>query len=553
MAAPHGDHDDEHRLDVSSVSVMLILLIAFTLTSEKLLHALHRRLGHGASVGQEIFHKVKDELMLVGVLTLLLDVAEHSFTPTHDVLEAFEWAHRLLFVAALVLVAFAVSLAAACAALTARYHAVEGVSLQGILSNEDREATIRVAHTDVRWREAATYFALREDFFARCELPAAFAFSRYLEGALKEFIVDQVEIYASAWGAVVGVVCANWARSRYFNVWNGRETDVFVGGGWLLVVLALVLKTRQDAAWAHLRSDLGCATDDALVEACRRAHKRRSKEAQIKEAEASLELTIERREHRRELERERSASPPSSPTSPKRGFVGRLQALRDHRAGRLDDNEHHARTASTLSACVSGVLLLVCFYGALFLLRYGALALAVSRSYFFAAALPILLVCDVVRRLVHRTSFVVAVSRVDEAAVDEVLEASLQTSHDVAALRVTFRQAFAAHGGRSRADLRAVFDHFEASGDGELDRDDARALIKWVLKRRISKDHFDRVWRELNVDEIGGIGFADFSSFFDDPAFQTPLPEAQIDLRGVATKKKKRSFFHRKKSAKKVD
>ena len=115
-------------------------------------------------------------------------------------------------------------------------------------------------------------------------------------------------------------------------------------------------------------------------------------------------------------------------------------------------------------------------------------------------------------------------------------------------------RAFAAHGGKSRADLRAVFDHFEASGDGELDRDDARALIKWVLKRRISKDHFDRVWRELNVDEIGGIGFADFSSFFDDPAFQTPLLEAPgIDLRGVATKKKKRSFFHRKKSAKKVD
>ena len=81
-----------------------------------------------------------------------------------------------------------------------------------------------------------------------------------------------------------------------------------------------------------------------------------------------------------------------------------------------------------------------------------------------------------------------------------------------------------------------------------------QALIKWVLKRRISKDHFDRVWRELNVDEIGGIGFADFSSFFDDPAFQTPLLEAPgIDLRGVATKKKKRSFFHRKKSTKKVD
>ena len=78
MAAPHGEHAHEHHLDINIVSLMLILLIAFTLTSEKLLHALHRWLGHGASVGQEIFHKVKDELMLVGVLTLLLDVAERE-------------------------------------------------------------------------------------------------------------------------------------------------------------------------------------------------------------------------------------------------------------------------------------------------------------------------------------------------------------------------------------------------------------------------------------------------------------------------------------------
>ena len=92
-----------------------------------------------------MFNGEEGELVRGGVLALRLGVAELSFTPTHDVLEAFEWAHRLLFVAALVLVAFAVSLAAACAALTARYHAVEGVSLQGILSNEDREATIRVA------------------------------------------------------------------------------------------------------------------------------------------------------------------------------------------------------------------------------------------------------------------------------------------------------------------------------------------------------------------------------------------------------------------------
>jgi len=526
-------HQDEHEahLDVTVVSFMLVSLIAFTLASEKLLHALHGWLGRGGSVGQQLFHKVMDELMLVGVLALVLDVAEHAMTCDHAVLEAFEWAHRLLFVAALVLVAFAVTLAGACAALTTRYHAVEGVSLESLFVT-NRDASIRVAHTDIRWREAATYFALREDFFARCELPAAFAFSRYLEGALKEFIVDQVEIYASAWGIVVLVVSMNWARSRYTPPW--RETDVFMSGGYVLVVLALLLKKREDAAWAALRRDLGCATDDALVEACRRAHKHRTAEKAVKD-EANLARTIERREHTRELAQQPAA----------RGFAGRLKALRDHRAGRLDDNRHHARTAAQLSAYVSWVLLLLCFYGALLVLRYGALAIKVSRLYFLATALPVPLLCYVVGKLVHRTSFVVAVSKVDEAAVDECLEASLQTSHDVAALRATFRQAFADHGGRSRMDLRAVFDHFESSGDGELDRDDARALVKWVLKRRISKDHFDRVWRELNVDEIGGIGFADFSSFFDDPAWAL-ASDAQIDLRGV-TSKRSRSFFSRKK------
>ena len=59
-------------------------------------------------------------------------------------------------------------------------------------------------------------------------------------------------------------------------------------------------------------------------------------------------------------------------------------------------------------------------------------------------------------------AFVVAVSRVDEAAVDEVLEASLQTSHDVAALPCLPPGLRGARRALARADLRAVFDHFEA-------------------------------------------------------------------------------------------
>ena len=129
-------------------------------------------------------------------------------------------------------------------------------------------------------------------FSARCELPAAFAFSRYLEGALKEFIVDQVEIYASAWGAgLLCVVCANWARSRYFNVWNGRETEVFVCGGWLLVVLALLLRTRHAAAWAHLSEGWAALRTTRSAAAEEHTSADLGVEA-IKEAEESLELTI---------------------------------------------------------------------------------------------------------------------------------------------------------------------------------------------------------------------------------------------------------------------
>ena len=100
----------------------------------------------------------------------------------------------------------------------------------------------------------------------------------------------------------------------------------------------------------------------------------------------------------------------------------------------------------------------------------------------------------------------------------------MKVEHDVAALRVAFRAAFEARGGRSLADLRAVYDHFDRFGTGELERGDVQALLKWIHLRRVSRDHFERVWLELNVDGSGGIAFADFEAFLE-PAFAGALPE----------------------------
>ena len=57
-------------------------------------------------------------------------------------------------------------------------------------------------------------------------------------------------------------------------------------------------------------------------------------------------------------------------------------------------------------------------------------------------------------------------------------------------------------------------------------------LLRWVLARRVPRDHFARIWRELNSDGVGGVAFSEFEAFLE-PAFTFELETAaapHIDL-----------------------
>ena len=57
--------------------------------------------------------------------------------------------------------------------------------------------------TSLKWAEVAHYGALRYDLFVRTELPVSFDFSLYLDRALREFIVELMEVSATSWLAAV--------------------------------------------------------------------------------------------------------------------------------------------------------------------------------------------------------------------------------------------------------------------------------------------------------------------------------------------------------------
>ena len=62
--------------------------------------------------------------------------------------------------------------------------------------------------------------------------------------------------------------------------------------------------------------------------------------------------------------------------------------------------------------------------------------------------------------------------------------------------------------------------------------------MRWIHGHRLPREHFDRIWRELNSDEVGGVDFGEFTTFVD-PAFHRPLPKSvdcgpKLDL-GAAT------------------
>jgi hypothetical protein len=602
---------EEEGLNTRLISIFIFLLVLFTLAAETGLDALHEALGEASSVGNQILSKVKNEVMLVGVLSLGLTLAEGVWDLPEEAVESFEWAHTLLFVAALVLVGFAASLIEACARISARYHATEGISLTSLIRRNDKylkkggDATkscddvIVVSRTTVSWSEAAHYAALRQDFFNRIDLPMAFDFSLYLDGALREFIVELMEVGVASWAAVLLVVALNEARIVVFDIeslaarvgLDVGESDVFLAAGWLLVAWSASLRGRLEQAWTQLLKNISCATPTCLGGKLRKARTARLLAGGERKREEKLEATIEKRERRRsevptanelQYEEEVETLEKDDEDDPlgvhKQEEEAELRTIRRSASVTRDVvakllHEGAAPPAADavgtpafrdvfprdsprfFSALVGALMLLNCFYGALLVMRYGKLAYAFEAggtcaagvvggssaaraAYVLATVAPIPLVLSAIRKLVATGSFIASLAHESEELVDEVLEESLKREHDVHAVRVAFRLAFETAGGASVDDLRKVFDTFDVDKDGEISKEEAGKLVRWIHGHRLPREHFDRIWRELNSDEVGGVDFGEFTTFVD-PAFHRPLPKSvdcgpKLDL-GAAT------------------
>ena len=86
----------------------IVILVIVTMALETGLHTLQHKLG---AAGSHMIHKVKDELMIMGVFSLAVVLVEETVgSLDHESKLAFEWAHTLLFLSALVLVLMSVAL-----------------------------------------------------------------------------------------------------------------------------------------------------------------------------------------------------------------------------------------------------------------------------------------------------------------------------------------------------------------------------------------------------------------------------------------------------------
>jgi len=254
------DHDVDHHIhpqimslgsseDVDTVAIMgwLVALVAFTVALEMTLHhlehafegnsGLHERLEGGSHGGkehghaphqhlnhrQQMLHKVKDELMVMGLLSFFLTVFGECVEVGHEAKIPFEWAHTLLFVSALVTVAIALGLLHIADKVFAETHAMENVptrTLQalaasgglGCLPRVDLTKTMLSRQVDAR--KAAQFQATRHAFLVSRGLPLdTFNFPLYLHRNLYSFVTALLEVSPWSWCVVAGLALLNLARS----------------------------------------------------------------------------------------------------------------------------------------------------------------------------------------------------------------------------------------------------------------------------------------------------------------------------------------------------
>ena len=506
------------EVDTSSICFWLMILVGFTVFIEWGLHLLHHRLGERTSPGNQMIHKVKEELMLMGLLSFCVTMVDEVIDIDHKNKLSFEWAHTLLFISALVLVLLAVALIAIANSVYHRMHAMENadtrllvtLAKQGSFANKH----YRISHTEVNLHRAAQFQATRHAFLSEHQLPiVGFDFPEYLHRNLNYMVLEILEVSPKSWGIVAFISMLNFSRSfwltesfPYFFALHtgGQELAAFAAVGWLLLGAQRIqlLKARRayqilisnaigESENANRRSSSIIGPDGSLTKALQMLQVDIDGIALSDDDGDDDRNTIKSDDSNEGSEKKnQKRSPLMKPVCD--GISAGNRATRTSAkwlvTGVWCDQSssspkvHHA--ADAFVERISTLLFIGCLYTAMFLMRYARMILdlfldrdhqhghtddksvsAVGATFLgVAAILPLLLASLTLHELVDRTSFVLALTNVHKGSesyneIDSVLDLTYTRGVEVREFRTTFLRAFKKRL-KHRGDLYSIFQEF---------------------------------------------------------------------------------------------
>ena len=544
-----------HDVDTEAICAWIFALVVFTLVFEHGLTRLHKALGDRNSPKNQVLTKVKDELMLMGLLSFGLSMFEQVVELSHEIVLSFEWAHTLLFMGAVVLVVAAIALMGIADALGRELHAMENAPTHELKRGEQLGETLLVGHTTVDVRKAAEFQAMRHTFLSEHTLPVGFDFSKYLHDALYEFVLEMLEVDEEDWSVVVVIIALNAARVMFAGhvaaalggaqplvVTSEGELAAFAAFGWLLLAVQAVLWHAAQAQYACVLQFTNIADLDKLHGVLTKLHAER---------EALDDTNGD------------DGDDADAPGAPHGGSPGSHSPLRKHSSSQ----NQHAVLCNALerpdAVCriTSTWLLVGCMYTAALAMRALGVAHAVGGTAGWvgavAVALPVVLGAARLHTLVGLASLTHALTQANDELVDEVLEASFKAKQDADDFRQRFIQHFRrAERGKNMDDLRRVFAAYAAvegaagepsltslswrsptsrrglvsktsrrlmnfnqpdgasDDEAEIQLDGMRRLVKEIYGGvRVPAERLNRLWSEMNSDLLGGISFDEFQSF----------------------------------------
>jgi hypothetical protein len=260
------------NLNVLFLSTFLAGLILVAMMLDHALHLLHEGL---SSTKLKMLEKLKDELMILGLISFILTMMEQSGVHLpHDELLIFEFTHILVFVVALMLVLYTAQLMLMESRILRTWHAFDsspalyrcGAAQNAVAQKLNEEESKRgmasmsrsVLGVTSKLREGAEFHVARALFLDEHALGERFDFTEYLHRVLVANIVDMLDVRRGCWLIVILLDLLNLLRDYVFKELHIEQNDsgvvVFVAVGLFFVCCDLaIVHSGRNLWWECLR------------------------------------------------------------------------------------------------------------------------------------------------------------------------------------------------------------------------------------------------------------------------------------------------------------